>query len=119
MSGEPVLYDPAPDTLLVELRPWPAASPAEVNEQHEKKVSAREKGVNEKKVEKGEKGVRNLFERKRWKKEKKVSGTFSNRPGCAGFQAFARPRPLNLFISARKANVCDRRRYGDESTPQG
>ena len=28
MTGEPVLY-----TLLVELRPWPAASPAEVNEQ--------------------------------------------------------------------------------------
>jgi hypothetical protein len=33
MSGEPVLYDPETDTLLVELRPWPAASPAEVNEQ--------------------------------------------------------------------------------------
>ena len=33
MNGEPVLYDPETDTLLVELRPWPAASPAEVNEQ--------------------------------------------------------------------------------------
>jgi hypothetical protein len=33
MNGEPVLYDPKTDTLLVELRPWPAASPAEVNEQ--------------------------------------------------------------------------------------
>jgi hypothetical protein len=32
MTGEPVLYDPETDTLLVELRPWPAASPAEVNE---------------------------------------------------------------------------------------
>ena len=32
MNGEPVLYDPATDTLLVELRPWPAASPALVNE---------------------------------------------------------------------------------------
>jgi uncharacterized protein YuzE len=30
MSGEPVLYDPETDTLLVELRPWPALSPAEV-----------------------------------------------------------------------------------------
>jgi hypothetical protein len=27
------LYDPGTDTLLVELRPWPVASPAEVNEQ--------------------------------------------------------------------------------------
>ena len=33
MTGEPVLYDPETDTLLVELRPWPAASPAEANEQ--------------------------------------------------------------------------------------
>ena len=33
MTGEPVLYDPETDTLLVELRPWPAASPAEINEQ--------------------------------------------------------------------------------------
>jgi len=33
MNGEPVLYDPATDTLLVELRPWPAASPVAVNEQ--------------------------------------------------------------------------------------
>ena len=33
MNGEPVLYDPETDTLLVELRPWPAASPAEVNDQ--------------------------------------------------------------------------------------
>jgi hypothetical protein len=33
MSGEPVLYDPATDTLLVELRPWPSASPAEVNDE--------------------------------------------------------------------------------------
>jgi uncharacterized protein YuzE len=32
MTGEPVLYDPETDTLLVELRPWPGASPAEVNE---------------------------------------------------------------------------------------
>jgi uncharacterized protein YuzE len=32
MSGEPVLYDAETDTLLVELRPWPASSPAEVNE---------------------------------------------------------------------------------------
>jgi uncharacterized protein YuzE len=31
MNGEPVLYDPATDTLLVELRPWPASSPAAVN----------------------------------------------------------------------------------------
>ena len=30
MTGEPVLYDPETDTLLVELRPSP---PAEVNEQ--------------------------------------------------------------------------------------
>jgi uncharacterized protein YuzE len=30
---ERVLYDPETDTLLVELRPWPAASPAEVNDQ--------------------------------------------------------------------------------------
>ena len=29
---EPVLYDPETDTLLVEIRPWPAASPAEINE---------------------------------------------------------------------------------------
>jgi uncharacterized protein YuzE len=33
INREPVLYDPETDTLLVELRPWPAASPAEVNEQ--------------------------------------------------------------------------------------
>ena len=33
MIGEPVLYDPESDTLLVELRPWPAPAPAEVNEQ--------------------------------------------------------------------------------------
>jgi uncharacterized protein YuzE len=33
MNGEPVVYDPETDTLLVELGPWPAASPAEVNEQ--------------------------------------------------------------------------------------
>ncbi len=33
MNGEPVLYDPETDTLLVELRPRPAASPAEVNDQ--------------------------------------------------------------------------------------
>jgi hypothetical protein len=33
MNGEPVLYDSETDTLLIELRPWPAASPAEVNEQ--------------------------------------------------------------------------------------
>jgi uncharacterized protein YuzE len=33
MNGEPVLYDPETDALLVELRPWPATSPAEVNEQ--------------------------------------------------------------------------------------
>ena len=33
MNGEPVLYGPETDTLLVELRPWPAPSPAEVNEQ--------------------------------------------------------------------------------------
>jgi uncharacterized protein YuzE len=30
---EPVLYDPETDTLLVEIRPWPAASPAEINEE--------------------------------------------------------------------------------------
>jgi uncharacterized protein YuzE len=33
MNAEPVLYDPETDTLLVELRPWPAASLAEINEQ--------------------------------------------------------------------------------------
>jgi hypothetical protein len=33
MNGEPVLYDPETDTLLVELRPWLSASPAKVNEQ--------------------------------------------------------------------------------------
>jgi hypothetical protein len=33
MTGEPVLYDPERDTLLVDVRPWPAPSPAEVNEQ--------------------------------------------------------------------------------------
>jgi hypothetical protein len=33
MTGDPVLYDPETDTLLVELRPWPAASPAAVNDQ--------------------------------------------------------------------------------------
>jgi uncharacterized protein YuzE len=32
MTGEPLLYDAETDTLLVELRPWPA-SPAAVNEQ--------------------------------------------------------------------------------------
>jgi uncharacterized protein YuzE len=32
MTGEPLLYDPATDTLLVQLRAWPAASPAMVNE---------------------------------------------------------------------------------------
>ena len=30
---EPVLYDPETDTLLVEIRPWPAASAAEINEE--------------------------------------------------------------------------------------
>jgi uncharacterized protein YuzE len=30
---EPVLYDPETDTLLVEIRPWPAASSAEINEE--------------------------------------------------------------------------------------
>jgi uncharacterized protein YuzE len=30
---EPVLYDPETDTLLVEIRPWPSASPEEVNEE--------------------------------------------------------------------------------------
>jgi hypothetical protein len=30
---EPVLYDPETDTLLVEIRPWPAGSPAEINEE--------------------------------------------------------------------------------------
>ena len=30
---EPVLYDPETDTLLVEIRPWPAVSPAEINEE--------------------------------------------------------------------------------------
>jgi uncharacterized protein YuzE len=33
MNREPVLYDPETDTLLVELRPWPATSPAEVNDE--------------------------------------------------------------------------------------
>ena len=33
MTGEPALYDPETDTLLVEFRPWPAASSAEVNKQ--------------------------------------------------------------------------------------
>ena len=33
MNAEPLLYDPATDTLLVEIRPWPAALPAVVNEQ--------------------------------------------------------------------------------------
>jgi uncharacterized protein YuzE len=28
---EPVLYDPETDTLLVEIRPWPAVSPTEIN----------------------------------------------------------------------------------------
>ena len=32
MNGEPVLYDAETDTLLVELRPWPVAAPAAVNE---------------------------------------------------------------------------------------
>jgi uncharacterized protein YuzE len=30
---EPVLYDPETDTLLVEIRPWPAASSAELNQE--------------------------------------------------------------------------------------
>ena len=30
---EPVLYDPETDTLLVEIRPWPAASSAEINDE--------------------------------------------------------------------------------------
>ena len=33
MNGELVLNDPETDTLLAEFGPWPAASPAEVNEQ--------------------------------------------------------------------------------------
>jgi hypothetical protein len=33
MNGEPVLYDPETDTLLVEMLPWPRASPAEINDQ--------------------------------------------------------------------------------------
>jgi uncharacterized protein YuzE len=33
MNGKPVLYDPETDILLVELRPWPAASLAEANDQ--------------------------------------------------------------------------------------
>ena len=33
MNRERVLYDPETDTLLVELRPWPGSSAAEVNEQ--------------------------------------------------------------------------------------
>ena len=33
MSGEPVLDDPETETLLVEIRPWPGAAPAEVNKQ--------------------------------------------------------------------------------------
>jgi hypothetical protein len=33
MSGEPVLYDAQTDTLLVEIRPWPSPSPADVNDQ--------------------------------------------------------------------------------------
>jgi hypothetical protein len=33
MSGGLVLYEPETDPLLVELRPWPAASLAEVNDQ--------------------------------------------------------------------------------------
>jgi uncharacterized protein YuzE len=32
-DGEPVLYDPETDTLLVEFRPCPAAASAEVSEQ--------------------------------------------------------------------------------------
>ena len=32
-DGGPIVYDPASDTLLVEVRPWPAASPAAVNEE--------------------------------------------------------------------------------------
>ena len=31
MTSEPVVYDAETDTLLVEIRPWPALSPAEVN----------------------------------------------------------------------------------------
>jgi uncharacterized protein YuzE len=30
---EPVLYDPETDTLLVEIRPWPTASSAELNQE--------------------------------------------------------------------------------------
>jgi uncharacterized protein YuzE len=33
VSGEPVVYDAETDTLLVEIRPWPSPSAAEVNEQ--------------------------------------------------------------------------------------
>lgn len=33
MSAGPMVYDPQTDTLLVEIRPWPSPSPAEVNEQ--------------------------------------------------------------------------------------
>jgi len=30
---EPVLCDPETDTLLVEIRPWPGASPAKINDE--------------------------------------------------------------------------------------
>jgi len=33
MNAERVLYDREIDTLVVEFRPWPSVSPAEVNEQ--------------------------------------------------------------------------------------
>lgn len=33
MTSEPVVYDPETDTLLVEIRPWPAPSAAEVDEE--------------------------------------------------------------------------------------
>ena len=33
MTGEPIVYDPETDTLLVEFRPWPAATLAEINEE--------------------------------------------------------------------------------------
>jgi uncharacterized protein YuzE len=32
MNGDPVLYDPETDTLLVELRPWPDPRPDSVND---------------------------------------------------------------------------------------
>ena len=33
MKAESVLYDAETDTLLVEIRPWPASKPSEVNEE--------------------------------------------------------------------------------------